>query len=275
VTVNLVDTHCHLDFTAFDEDREAVVERARQAGVQRILNPGIDLATSRRAIDLASDARFPEVYAAVGVHPNDANSWTADTLDELYRLAQHPKVVAMGEIGLDYYRERAPHALQQTILEQQLALAFRCQKPVIIHLRNSDSQDRTATLDLLAILRKWWYMLRAENSTLSQAVGVLHSFSETEAIALQALEMNFWIGVTGPVTFRNAVDTQTLVSRLPLDRLLIETDAPFLTPQPKRGQRNEPGYVHWVAEKIACLKDLTLAEVARITTENATRLFNW
>lgn len=270
--IALVDSHCHLDFTVFDQDRAAVLARARQAGVRRILIPGIDLETSRNALALAE--HFPEVYAAVGVHPNDANGWNDQALAELHRLAQHPKTVAIGEIGLDYYRMRAAPDLQKKILHLQLTVATEYNKPVILHLRNHQ-EHRQAAVDLLEILRDWWYMLVGRQKKLRQAPGVLHSFSDTEETARLALEMNFSIGITGPVTFHKAQETHRLVERLPLESLLVETDAPFLTPVPHRGQRNEPGYVRLVAEKIAELKKLSLAVVARITTDNAMRLFAW
>ncbi len=269
----LVDTHCHLDFRAFDKDRDAVIERARQAGIIKMLNPGVDLETSRRAIALAE--QYAEVYAAVGVHPNDGKTWRAGTLIELHQLTQHPKVVAIGEIGLDYYREWTSPPLQREILEQQLTLAAEVQKPVIIHLRCKSNQDITAVIDLLEILSKWWYTLVTEKSNLNEHPGVFHSFGETEETAKQALEFNFMIGINGPVTYRNAQRTQKIVAGLPVNRILLETDAPFLTPQPRRGQRNEPEYVRMVAQKISELQNQTLEEVSERTTDNAERLFHW
>ena len=262
----LVDTHCHLNFEAFDDDRQAVLERARQAGVERILNPGIDLPSSRAAVQLAE--RYPQVYAAVGVHPNEALSWTDETLQELRELAKHPKVVAIGEIGLDYYRDRAPQDEQRAIFSRQLLLAAEFDKPVIIH-------NREATEDVLKILTDWQMELVGGSPLLAQLPGVLHSFSYGEDAAREALRLNFFLGFTGPVTFRNAPDLQKLVSDLPLEKVLVETDAPFLTPHPHRGKRNEPAYVRLVAEKIAELHGLPFEIVANITSENAERLFRW
>jgi len=262
----LTDTHCHLDFRAFDEDRDAVLARAWEAGLTRVLNPGIDLESSRRAVALAE--RHANVFAAVGVHPNDAATWDDHTLDELRALAAHPKVVAIGEIGLDYYRDRAPHDLQDRVFRAQLDLAAETGLPVIVHVRE-------AMADVLAVLQEWVTALRAAESPLSERPGVLHSFFGTADDAAQALEMGFYLGITGPVTFKNAGEQQRLVSGLPLTGLLIETDAPFLTPHPHRGRRNEPAYVQHTAAKIAELQHQPLAVVAQQTGANAARLFRW
>lgn len=269
----LADTHCHLNFDSFDEDREAVIERARQAGVERILNPGIDVASSRAAVALAD--RFPVVYAAVGVHPNDLTGWSDGTLDELRSLAGHRKVVAIGEIGLDYYRDRAPHDLQQRVFREQLALAADLDLPAVIHIRNASGIQRQAVQDTLGILKKWQAELAGKDAILAQNPGVLHSYSGNEREARQAIDLNFYLGFTGPVTFRNAPEVQQLVAGLPLDSMLIETDAPFLTPHPFRGKRNEPARVRLVAEKIAELHRLPLEIVAASSTSNAQRLFHW
>lgn len=251
--------------------------RARQAGVVRILNPGIDLPSSRAAIDLAD--RFSEVYAAVGVHPNDALTWDDGTLDELRRLAQHPKVVAIGEIGLDYYWEKAPHDVQQRILRQQLELAGELGLPVVIHTRSARVDEMIgggqATQDALAFLSDWQAELARAASPLAERPGVLHSYSGDVETARQATGLNFWIGITGPVTFKNAPVLQQVVASLPPERLLVETDAPFLTPHPHRGQRNEPAYVRFVAEKIAQIQNLPFDYVATATTMGAGRLFHW
>jgi TatD DNase family protein len=257
----------------FRGERESAVDRSRAAGVQRILNPGIDLETSRNAIRLAE--RFQEVYAAVGVHPNDASSWTDDTFTELRELARHPKVVAIGEIGLDYYRDRTPRDLQRRAFSRQLELAAEVSLPVVIHSRNTSLSDRQATLDVLALLIEWQASLERTAPQLAQRPGVLHSFSDTEPAARRAIEYHFMIGITGPVTFKNATELQQLVVALPLEYLVTETDAPFLTPHPFRGQRNEPAYVRYVAAKIAELRDQPLQTIENITAANAERLFNW
>ena len=263
---SLTDTHCHLDFEWFDKDRDQVIERARQAGITRILNPGIDLATSQAALKLAE--RFDEVYVAVGIHPNSANTFNQDSLPQLRELVTHPKVVAIGEIGLDYYRDRAPRDLQQRIFQLQLELAAESGLPVVIH-------NRQATADVLQFLLEWQAQLVKAGSALAQRPGVLHSYSDNEVNGRKAIDSNFTIGITGPVTFRNAPELQRVVASLPIKHLLIETDAPFLTPHPLRGQRNEPALVRWVAEKIAELHSFSVSEIARETSQNADQLFNW
>lgn len=261
-----VDTHCHLNFDSFENDRQEVLERAKEAGVRRILNPGVDLASSRSAVEIAQSNA--QVYAAVGVHPNDALSWNEGTIDALEELAEHPKVVAIGEIGLDYYRDRAPRDLQMKIFGQQLLLAERVGLPVVIH-------NREATADILSMLEEWQMGLMASSPMLAERPGVLHSYSDNEANAMQAIDLNFFIGITGPVTFHNAPELQHVVTALPIERLLTETDAPFLTPHPHRGKRNEPAYVRIITEKIAQLRELPVEIVAEITEANAGRLFNW
>ena len=262
----LVDTHCHLDFNRFDSDRDQVLIRARESGLERILNPGINLASSQVALNLSE--KYPEVYAAVGVHPNDGLSWNSNTLRCLRDLSNNPKVVAIGEIGLDFYRDRTPRELQIKIFIEQLELAAELTLPVIIH-------SRDAMAEVLEILADWHKGLMNSQSVLADRPGVLHSFSGDEKFAKQARLLNFFIGITGPVTFRNARDLQDLVIRLPLQDLLIETDAPFLSPHPRRGKRNEPSYVKLVAEKIAELHQEAYNTVTEITTANARRLFKW
>lgn len=264
--IELTDTHCHLDFNAFDPDRAEVIERARRAGVLRMLIPGIDLSSSQNGLQLAE--LYPEIYAAVGIHPNDSLTWKEDTRQMLYNLAAHPKVVAIGEIGLDYYRDRAPKDWQSRVFQEQLALAAEVELPVIIHSRDS-------MREMLTVLSGWVEELRSSGSSLIHHPGVLHSFSGTEVEAQQAIDMNFSIGITGPVTFPKAMQLQSVVSTLPLDRLLLETDAPFLTPQPYRGRRNEPAYVLQVAQKIADLRGQPLEKVTAQATANADRLFMW
>lgn len=257
----------------FESDLPQVVQRARQAGVGRMLNPGIDLPSSQAAIALAE--RYPEIYAAVGLHPNDATAWTEQTLAGLQTLAQHPKVVAIGEIGIDYYRERAPQALQRRVFQAQLALAGSLGLPVVIHTRDKSPSDRQATADALDLLEAWQQGLQQAGSPLAQRPGVLHSFGSGLDEARRALKLNFKIGITGPVTFRSAAALQQLVIDLGPQDLLIETDAPFLTPHPFRGKRNEPAHVFHVADKIAQLLGLPFEQIATTTTANAERLFRW
>jgi TatD DNase family protein len=264
--INLTDTHCHLDFDNFHKDREEVLARAWEHGLYRILIPGIDLNSSRLAVSLAES--HPQLYAAVGVHPNSATTWEVDTLSELRELAGHPKVVAIGEIGLDYYRHHAPPDVQRRVFQTQLELAAEVRLPVVIH-------NRQASSDLFSILGSWIAQLEAAGSPLVDRPGVLHSFSDSREAAERALNYHFCLGFTGPVTFINARRLQKLASEIPLEQMLIETDAPFLTPHPYRGQRNEPMHVRLVADKIHRLKNIPFEVVAQKTAANAARLFDW
>lgn len=267
----LVDSHCHLDFAAFDHDRSAVVERARLQGVGRILNPGVDLASSRRAVQLADE--YPEIYAAVGVHPNSANAWDESSYAQLKKLAAHPKVVAIGEIGLDFYRQRATPEQQRLVFRRQLELAGELGLPVVIHTRSPQGSDHPAMQQALELLQE---LLPAQiDGAIQRPKGVFHSYSADLALAQRALELGFLLGFSGPLTYPNASQAQQVTSTLPLDALLVETDAPFLTPHPHRGQRNEPSYVRFVADKIAQLRVKSITAVADACTRNATRLFQW
>ena len=262
----LTDTHCHLDFATFDHDRELVIARAREAGLERILNPGIDIPTSLAALRLTE--HYDEVYAAVGIHPNSAGLWNDETYRELEELASLPKVAAIGEIGLDYYRNGAPAEIQRMVFTAQLDLAAKIGLPVIIH--NRDASD-----EIIAILDGWVDELINRKSNLVERPGVLHSFSGDLALAEWAVGRNFMLGFTGPVTYRNAEQLRQVVVRVPLDSLLIETDAPFLTPHPFRGKRNEPAHVGVIAGKIGELRTIEMKAVAQASTRNAARLFCW
>lgn len=263
---SLTDTHCHLNYRLFEHDLDMVINRARQSNVKYILVPGIDLAACRLAVDLSD--HYSDCYATVGIHPHDANTWDAVAENELRILAQHPKVKAIGEIGLDYYRNLTDPKRQNEVFITQLALAAEMGKPVIIHSRDADQ-------DTWSRLCEWHDHLLTTNSPLALRPGVLHSYSGTLDRAFEAIERGFYIGVGGPVTFSNARTRQQIVSQLPLESILIETDAPFLAPHPHRGQRNEPAYVGLVAEKIANLKQLPVSLVAEITTRNASMLLGW
>ena len=263
---SLVDAHCHLNFDEFDNDRSQVVERAQENGVKRIIIPGIDVETSKTALKYANE--FPQVFAAVGVHPNSGLSWTQDSLTEIRQLAVDGKVVAIGEIGLDHYRDHTPWELQHSIFIQQLELAAELELPVIIH-------NRDAAEEIVDILGNWRNSLLSNGLKLADQPGELHSFSGTPEFANKIVAHKFKLGITGPVTFTNSKELQSIVRDLPLDCLLVETDAPYLSPHPFRGKRNEPANVRIVAEKIAQIKSITVEEVARSTTEVAEKLFNW
>ena len=262
----LVDTHCHLDFNVFDVDRADIIRRAKEADVIRIINPGVDIATSKLALKLSEV--FPEVFAAIGIHPNEIETFEVLKNGELISLLSNPKVVAVGEIGLDYYWNKSPKDLQRKAFEFQLKMASEAGLPVIIH-------NREATQDIKSILSSWAVELNANYPNLVKYPGVLHSFSGKIEDALQVVELGFLIGITGPVTFKKAIELQNLVTVIPLESLLVETDAPFLTPHPMRGKRNEPSYVKFTAEKIAELRGISYEQVAEVTTKNAFRLFRW
>ena len=262
----LTDTHCHLDFAAFDSDRELVIRRAQDAGLERMLNPGIDITTSQAALKLAE--QHDEIYAAVGIHPNSALSWDGDTCSELEELASHSKVKAIGEIGLDYYRNGAPVEVQRAVFAAQLNLAAKMGLPVIIHYRE-------ACDEMMIILDGWVNDLNNNQSNLANMPGVLHSFSGNLEMAEWAVARNFFIGFTGPVTYRNADLLRQVVAKVPLENILIETDAPFLTPHPFRGKRNEPAHVGLIAGKIGELRTIEMNAVAQASTRNAARLFCW
>ncbi len=258
--IRLVDTHCHLDWDKFDADREEIIRRAIDAGVTRMVTVGVNAASSRMAVELAD--QYEPVYAAVGVHPNDARGFDGNSLSEIRALAQYPKVVAIGEIGLDNYRQTAAPERQRIAFEAQLDLALDIGRPVIIHSRSA-IDDVTNTL-----ARKFTH----HGSTFT---GILHAFSGSLTVAQRAFEMGFLIGVGGPVTFKRSESLRELVRSAPLDRMVIETDAPFLTPEPRRGRRNEPACVRLVAERIALERRISVKEIAEQTTANAARLFGW
>lgn len=268
-----VDTHCHLNFDNFDSDRVEVLKRASAAGIIRILNPGINLDTSQSALEIAESSA--QVYAAVGVHPNEARSWHEDTYQKISALAKRSKVVAIGEIGLDYYWDRSSKSLQRQVFEDQLSLAAECELPVIIHFRDRDEDHRPALTDLLSILALWKESLRVRKSAIFDRPGVLHSFSGDLQAAKRAVEMGYFLGITGPVTFKKAEMLRNVVTSLPAEMLLTETDSPFLTPHPHRGERNEPAYVKYITEEISRLRQDQIGKISQITSRNAERLFNW
>ena len=269
--MTLTDTHCHLDLDKFDSDRAAVIQRAIDTGLTRILIPALTLDSSRAAVKLADS--HPMLFAAIGIHPNDALTWNDETRTELAKLsATSKKIVAIGEIGLDYYWNDAPHDVQQKILKEQLTLAEELNLPVVIHLREKgDAGHGECASDLMKILEDW--AIRSKSG--KEARGVLHSFSGSLETAQRAIDLGFYIGVTGPVTYKNADEKRQVVAGLPINRLLIETDAPFLAPIPHRGKRNEPAFVSHIADKIAEIHSHTPQEAAMITTSNAARLFSW
>ena len=247
------DSHAHLDDARFDGEREEIFATLADHGVGLIMNVGCDLPSSERSVTLAE--RYPFVYAAVGSHPDDAGHVDGRLLDRYRALAAHPKVRAIGEIGLDYHYEDVPRAQQIIAFEQQLELAEALHKPVIVH-------EREAHADAMAIVRRH-----------PDVRGVFHCFSGAKELALWLVERGWYIGFTGVLTFKNARKAVEVAQALPLDRILIETDCPYMAPEPYRGRRNDSRYVPLVAKKLAELRELTPEEAGRITTENARRLY--
>lgn len=252
--LRLIDTHTHLHCEHFDNDREQVIEAATAAGVARIIEVGYDLDSSRAALALAE--RYPQIFAVVGIQPNHAHEAPPGWLDGVRTLAAHPKAVAIGEIGLDYYRDYAPHDLQQHVFIEQLALARELGLPVVIHSREAH-QD---TADLLRAHARG-------------QPGVMHSFSGDWEHARACLDVGFLLSFSGPLTFAKATNLHEVARRAPADALLVETDSPFLTPHPHRGQRNEPARVALVAQQIATLRQAPIEEMAATLWDNADRLF--
>lgn len=250
----LFDSHAHLDDQRFDEDRPAVIERAQAAGLVGILNAGACMQSSARSIALAEEYAF--IYAAVGIHPHDAKDAVDGDYQQLAEWTQTSKVVAIGEIGLDYYYDLSPREVQQQVFMRQLDVARQCNKPVIIH-------DRDAHGDILAMLKK-----EAKGLT-----GVLHCYSGSWEMAKEILKMGFYISFAGPVTYAKDGKLKEVAANLPLERLLVETDCPYLTPKPYRGRRNEPAHVKYTAEEVAAVRNMEFVALAEAATANTKRLF--
>lgn len=250
----LIDTHAHLDSPKFDSDREEMIDRARAAGIDTIVNIGFNRETIPSTMKLTE--QYPFIYAAVGWHPTDAiDMKLEEDLAWIESLCANPKVVAIGEIGLDYYWDTSPKELQHTVFREQIRLARRLNKPIVIH-------NRDAHEDIVRILRE---------ERASEVGGIMHCFSGSKEMAKLCLDMNFYISFGGPVTFKNARVPKEVLESVPMDRILVETDAPYLTPHPHRGKRNESAYVRLVAETAAEIKGINLEEIANITSENARR----
>ena len=271
--MNLTDTHCHLNLKTYQDDFPAVLDRARANGINRILVPALDLESSREVLDLVDSHEL--LYAAVGVHPNSAATWNSKSVDELSSLASHPKVVAIGEIGLDYYREWAPRSTQIKILKAQLKVALNKRLPVILHVRNKTDHDRSCIKDLLLILGEWKNSGEPLPQEFSGRPGVIHSFSGNVEESKQSLDLEFFIGITGAVTFKKAETMREVVQKAPLAKLLIETDGPYITPHPFRGKRNEPAHVRYIVDKISEITEYPQNIIADQTTANAACLFQW
>ncbi len=251
----LFDSHSHVDDKRFNEDRDKVIERAKARGLKYIVNPGCDLATSKAALDLAK--RYDMVYAAIGMHPHEAKHCDQLTLDVFSEMAKEKKVVAIGEIGLDFHYDHSPRDVQRMVFVEQIRLAQTLNLPIIIHSREADGEV--------------FDTLRLEEAF---ATGVLmHCYSGSAELARQYVKLGAYISIAGPVTFKNARKLVEVVEIVPLDRLMIETDAPYLAPMPFRGKRNEPSYVHYTCQKVADIKGISYEAVAEATCQNAKRFF--
>ncbi|MDO8445794.1 MAG: YchF/TatD family DNA exonuclease [Deltaproteobacteria bacterium] len=249
----LIDTHAHLEMKEFDLDRYEVIKRAKEAGVGYLISVGATLSGSRKAVELSE--RYENVYASVGIHPHDVKEMDETTIQTLRELAKSPKVVAIGEIGLDYFKEFSPKDFQNIRFRELLSLARELDKPVIIH-------DRDAHEDTLRILKEEGIKK-----------GVVHCFSGDEEFAKEILKLGFYISFTGVITFPKAEDARKVVEQVPIERIMVETDSPYLAPVPHRGKRNEPAFVREVAKTIAEIKELSFEDVSRITTLNVKELF--
>lgn len=255
-----IDTHCHLNFNNFDADLHQVLENAYQQGIHTIVVPGVDLDSSRQAIALAEN--FDGLFAAVGIHPNYANLWDENCLPVLKELCSHPKVVALGEIGLDFYRDYVSQDEQMKALLPQLELAHECHLPIILHTRSAEKMMLNVLKERIALLG-------------SNFSGVFHAFEGSLETALEAIQLGFLIGVTGQITYTKNIENLSVNAALPLSSLLLETDAPYLTPAPFRGKRNEPANIPIIANKVCGLHGIEMSQLSNITTENANKLFLW
>ncbi len=247
------DSHAHLDDEAFDEDREQLIEKIKSAGVELLLNPGCTLNSSRKAAGLSD--RYDFIYFAAGIHPEELQDYTDENLDRVYELTRNRKCAAVGEIGLDYYWDISQKERQRELFRKQLSFAWDSNMPVIIH-------DREAHGDCLDTVKSFRGLK-----------GVFHCFSGSSEMAQELLKLGWYIGFDGPITYKNAKKALEVLKICPLDRILIETDSPYLPPVPMRGKRNDPSNLSFICEKIAGLKGLATEEVAYITKSNACSLF--
>lgn len=263
----LTDTHCHLNLPEFESDLDQVMKSARETGLKKILVPGIDLASSIRAVQLAE--KFPDfVYAAVGIHPNYAIDWNEKVQRSFRSLLSSEKVVAVGEIGLDYFRDFAQKDLQIKTFRLMLDLAAEYEKPVCLHQRSSKN-------DLIVELDRWLSLLETEKSLLIQNPGVFHSYGGEFEIFEFAQKRNFYLGISGFITYKKADSLREILGKIIKSQILIETDSPYITPEPHRGIRNEPSNVNLIAKMVAYVLETNLGEIENLTAYNAAALFKW
>lgn len=258
------DTHAHIDFKNFNNDRAAVIQRAKDAGLGFIINVGIDLDSAEKSLRIARE-NPGFIFVALGIHPNYSSNFNDRLIKKLETLAREPEVLAIGEIGLDYYRDHATPEQQRRALHAQLELADSLRLPIIVH-------ERSSAHELVPILAKWQAQL-SDNNPVKPHPGVMHAYGASLEYLPALFEAGFYFGIGGPVTYKNASDKHALVQNLPLKSMLLETDCPYLTPHPHRGERNEPSYIPLIADKIAQLKEISVQAVARQTAKNAFTLF--
>ena len=251
-----IDSHAHLDDERFDEDRESLIEGFEQRDIDMVINVGSDLKSSRASIELSK--KHENIYAVVGVHPHDAQYAEEDYLEQLKELSKEDKVVAIGEIGLDYFYDNSPRDIQRKVFIEQIRLAKELNLPVVIHTRDAAQE----TFDILK-----------EAARDGRLTGVLHCYSGSVEMAMKYIKLGFYISLGGPVTFKKSKTPKEVAAAVPLDRLLIETDSPYLTPEPHRGKRNDPTFVKYTAETIAKIREINVEELARATSENIKKLF--
>lgn len=251
----MIDSHAHLDEERFDEDRDELIKSLKENAISYVINPSSDMETSRRVVKLSN--RYDNIFAAVGIHPHDAEGFKEEDLDELRELSKDERVVAIGEIGLDYYYDNSPREIQKEVFKKQLELAYELDLPVIIHTRD-------AMGDTYDILKEFEGRVR----------GVMHCYTGSIEMAEKFMKLGFYISIAGPVTFKNAVNVREMAKQIPLERLLIETDSPYLAPVPNRGKRNDPTNVRYVADMLANLKEIQIDKIIEHSRENTVKLFS-
>lgn len=251
----MIDSHAHLDEERFDEDRDELIKSLKENAISYVINPSSDMETSRRVVELSN--KYYNIFAAVGIHPHDAEGFKEEDLDELRELSKDERVVAIGEIGLDYYYDNSPREIQKEVFRKQLQLSHELDLPVIIHTRD-------AMGDTYDILKEFEGRVR----------GVMHCYTGSIEMAEKFMKLGFYISIAGPVTFKNAVNVREMAKQIPLERLLIETDSPYLAPVPNRGKRNDPTNVRYVADMLANLKEIQIDKIIEHSRENTVELFS-
>lgn len=251
----MIDSHAHLDDKQFNYDRDSIIKDLKENYIAYFINPASDMESSRNSLELSEKYEF--IFSAVGVHPHEAEDFTDEMLVELREMAKNDKVVAIGEIGLDYYYDNSPRDIQKDVFRRQMKLAKELNLPVIIHSRDAYGD----TFDIL-------------NEFKGEVIGVMHCYSGSIEMAERYMSLGYYISFAGPVTFKNATNVKDTATKVPMDRMLIETDSPYLTPAPNRGKRNEPKYVKYVAETIANLREMPLSDLVESTRNNTIKLFN-